>query len=114
MVFVALQCSGVVGMFYFSSTFFIGVGLSPQAARWGSVGLMAENTLLTGLSMLLTERVGRRPLLLWSGICQSVLGLRTKDWFRNEAGLILSLVAYVTFSGLYVKGSVARWTARWR
>ena len=65
-MFVVLQCSGIVGMFYFSSTFFMGVGLSAEVVRWGTVGLMAENTLLTGLSMLLTERLGRRTLFLWS------------------------------------------------
>ncbi|WDT80757.1 MAG: sugar porter family MFS transporter [Candidatus Manganitrophus sp.] len=74
------QVTGVNTVIYYAPAIFKGAGLqSDTAAIAATTGIGVVNVLFTGVSLWLIDRVGRRPLLLWSvagmTVALMVLGL---------------------------------------
>lgn len=58
------QLSGINVVFYYSSAIFLSAGISPDMVQYANIGTGAVNVLMTGISVPLMEKSGRRPLLL--------------------------------------------------
>lgn len=95
------QVTGVNTVVYYAPAIFKGAGLqSDTAAIAATVGLGVVNVIMTIVAIYLLDRVGRRPLLLWSaaGMAASllVLGLGFAVGRGAEEGGILGLVTGVS------------------
>jgi sugar porter (SP) family MFS transporter len=61
---VIQQFSGINTILYFAPTILSSIGFGDIASLVGTVGVGVVNVVLTGVAILLVDRVGRRPLLL--------------------------------------------------
>ncbi|KAJ9548717.1 hypothetical protein OSB04_021260 [Centaurea solstitialis] len=86
-LFALQQLSGINAVFYFSSTVFRSVGVSPNLAN-AFVGIV--NLLGSIIALLLMDKLGRRVLLLWSFF-----------------GMAISTVFQVVAAGLFASTSGA-------
>ncbi|MCG3113796.1 MAG: sugar porter family MFS transporter [Candidatus Manganitrophus sp. SB1] len=104
------QVTGVNTVIYYAPAIFKGAGLqSDTAAIAATSGIGVVNVLFTGVSLWLIDRVGRRPLLLWSvagmTVALMVLGLgfalRGDEAEAGGGGLGLitavTLMVYIAF-----------------
>ncbi len=104
------QVTGVNTVIYYAPAIFKGAGLqSDTAAIAATSGIGVVNVVFTGVSLWLIDRVGRRPLLLWSvaGMTVALMVLGLGFALRGEAaeagggglGLItaVSLMVYIAF-----------------
>jgi len=97
------QITGINSVIYFSPKIFEEAGLSLRSsAILATMGVGAVNVLATIVSLYLVDRVGRRPLILWSlaGMTLSLLtialGLYTEIAAIDKIAL-LTLMGYVAF-----------------
>jgi len=58
------QLSGINVVFYYSTSVFLGAGIPEDSIQYAVVGTGLINVLMTGISIPLMEKSGRRPLLL--------------------------------------------------
>ena len=98
------QITGINTVIYFAPQIFQAAGLSSASvAILATAGVGAVNVALTLVSIRLIDRVGRRPLLLWSlaGMAASLLVLAGAFAFGASGALgwltVLTLAAYVAF-----------------
>jgi MFS transporter, SP family, galactose:H+ symporter len=105
---VLQQVTGVNTVVYYAPAIFKGAGLgSDTAAIAATVGLGVVNVAMTIVAIYLLDRVGRRPLLLWSAAGMSVALLVLAAGFAfgrsaDEGGFLgavtgLSLMVYIGF-----------------
>ncbi|MFL6648882.1 MAG: sugar porter family MFS transporter [Sulfurifustaceae bacterium] len=95
------QVTGVNTVVYYAPAIFKGAGLqSNTAAIAATVGLGVVNVIMTVVAIYLLDRVGRRPLLLWSAagmtLALLVLGLGFAIGRGPEEGGILGAVTGLT------------------
>ncbi|MFL6651501.1 MAG: sugar porter family MFS transporter [Sulfurifustaceae bacterium] len=95
------QVTGVNTVVYYAPAIFKGAGLQSNAAAIAAtVGLGVVNVLMTIVAIYLLDRVGRRPLLLWSAagmtVALLVLGLGFAIGRGPEEGGILGAVTGLT------------------
>ncbi len=98
------QITGINTVIYFAPQIFQAAGLSSASvAILATAGVGAVNVLLTIVSIALIDRVGRRPLLLWSlaGMA-AMLALLAAGFAFGAAGplgwlTVVSLAGYVAF-----------------
>ena len=67
------QLSGINGVMFYANSFFTRVGLENPLVGTTLVGII--NVISTGVALLLMDRIGRRPLLLWSSLGMLISGL---------------------------------------
>ncbi|CAK1545101.1 unnamed protein product [Leptosia nina] len=67
------QTSGINAVFYYSQTIFKQAGLSDQNAQYATIGCGAINVCTAILMLYLLPRMGRRPLLLGSMFCATII-----------------------------------------
>jgi sugar porter (SP) family MFS transporter len=98
------QITGINTVIYFAPQIFQAAGLSSASVSiLATAGVGAVNVALTVVSMWLIDRVGRRPLLLWSlgGMAATLLILTAGFTFGTSGALawitVLSVAAYVAF-----------------
>lgn len=102
------QVTGVNTVVYYAPAIFKGAGLqSDTAAIAATVGLGVVNVVMTIVAIYLLDRVGRRPLLLWSAagmtVSLLVLGLGfAVGRGADEGGMLgtvtgISLMVYIGF-----------------
>jgi MFS transporter, SP family, galactose:H+ symporter len=102
---IAQQITGINTVIYYAPTIFKFAGLaSASVAILASVGVGVVNLVLTLVAMELIDRVGRRPLLLFSlaGMALSLFVLGLAFSLKQFAGILgwvalASLMAYVGF-----------------
>lgn len=72
-LFVLQNLSGIDGILYYAPHIFVNLGFPGAAAALAAtVGLGAVNVGATLVSMVLVDRLGRRPLLLWGSAVMAV------------------------------------------
>lgn len=106
------QVTGVNTVVYYAPTIFKGAGLdSNVAAIAATVGLGVVNVIMTIVAIYLLDRIGRRPLLLWSAagmsVALAVLGLGFAIGRGPDEGGVLGLVTGVSlmvFIGFFAVG----------
>jgi sugar porter (SP) family MFS transporter len=98
------QITGINTVIYFAPQIFQAAGLSSASvAILATAGVGVVNVALTVAAMWLVDRVGRRPLLLWSlaGMAVSLAALAAGFAFGATGSLalltVISLCAYVAF-----------------
>ena len=98
------QITGINTVIYFAPQIFQGAGLpSASVSILATAGVGAVNVIMTIVSIRLIDRVGRRPLLLWSlgGMAVCLLTLAGAFAFEAKGPLawitVVSLAAYVAF-----------------
>lgn len=98
------QITGINTVIYFAPQIFQAAGLSSNSASiLATAGIGAVNVALTVVAIWLIDRVGRRPLLLWSlgGMAMALLALAGGFAFGAQGSLgwltALSLAGYVAF-----------------
>lgn len=105
---VLQQITGVNTVVYYAPAIFKGAGLQSDAAAIAATfGLGVVNVIMTIVAIYLLDRVGRRPLLLWSAAGMSVALLVLGLGFAigrgpDEGGLLgavtgMSLMVYIGF-----------------
>ena len=100
------QLSGMVGIFYYSTTFFIGAGVDPENAQYATLGVGAILVTMTLVTMPLMDRLGRRTLhfvglagiIFFSILITIALSLEESDWVG--VFLIVSTLSFVVFFAL--------------
>jgi sugar porter (SP) family MFS transporter len=106
---VAQQITGINTVIYYAPTILKFAGISSaSAAILASVGVGVVNLLLTLVAMQLIDRVGRRPLLLFSlagmAVSVSVLGLAfSLTQFSASLGWV-ALASLMTYVGFFAVG----------
>lgn len=91
-VFLAVEASGIIPIYEFSTYIMEDTGLKLKLAEYGTVLMSICNTVFTIVSMVIVERFGRRRLLL--------VGL---------VGLLLCIVAFMGFDIIHEQLNVT-WT----
>ena len=104
------QVTGVNTVIYYAPAIFRGAGLSSDVAAIAATsGIGVVNVVMTGVSIWLIDRVGRRPLLLWgvAGMTAALIVLGLGFALRGDQagagggglGLItaVSLMVYIAF-----------------
>jgi MFS family permease len=95
---IAQQVTGINTVIYYAPTIFKFAGMaSASTAIMASVGVGLVNVALTLVAMQLIDRVGRRPLLLWSlggmGVGLFMLGLA---FSLSQLGGMLGWIAVIS------------------
>ncbi|KAB0266797.1 sugar porter family MFS transporter [Microvirga brassicacearum] len=106
LLFVLQNLSGIDGILYYAPRIFRGLGFSAgTAAMAATFGLGLINFLATLVALVLVDRTGRRPLLIW-GSAAMVLGLAAVvvaaifDWsWLGLVGLALYIAAFAVSLG---------------
>ncbi|XP_039253378.2 solute carrier family 2, facilitated glucose transporter member 3-like [Styela clava] len=98
---LAQQLSGINAVLYYSTSLFESANISPDESDFYTVGMGAANIVMTALSLLLIERLGRRTLLL-AGlggmcICAAILVVSLTVGDGTSWGGILAIVAVLSF-----------------
>ncbi len=99
------QVTGVNTVVYYAPAIFKGAGLqSESAAIAATVGVGVVNVVMTIVAIYLLDRVGRRPLLLWSaaGMAAALVVLGAGFATGGEGGFLalitgVSLMVYIGF-----------------
>lgn len=107
------QLSGIEMMIYYAPTILSGAGFGASSSLLASVGLAVVYVVMTGIGLLVVEKVGRRKLMLWmipgAVVSLSVLGyMFAHDMARgpNAWILVACLLVYMVFNagGIQVCG----------
>lgn len=105
-LFVLQNLSGIDGILYFAPEIFAEVGMDSDTGRiLATIGLGAINVVATIVSMIVVDRLGRRPLLIW-GLVPMILAmasLGTSLWFAGDSAFVdgLSVVALCVFVAFF-------------
>lgn len=72
------QMTGMLALIFYSTKFFLGAGLSTRVSNYASISIAGILFTMTGVSVFLMERLGRRTLHVYIGmtgmlVCSSVL-----------------------------------------
>lgn len=106
LLFVLQNLSGIDGILYYAPRIFAGLGFSGAAAALAAtVGLGVVNLGATAGSLLLVDRLGRRPLLIWGSAAMAAglalvmfAGWEGLPWL-GLSGLCVYLTAFAVSLG---------------
>lgn len=86
MMQLSQQFSGINAVVYYSTSIFEKAGLNEQNAQYATIGSASVNMLMTFISAVLIDRLGRRTLYLASlfGVFLSSLTLSVAEIFQSE------------------------------
>jgi sugar porter (SP) family MFS transporter len=96
------QASGINVVIYYAPTILSAAGFADASAILASVGVGVVMVLMTGAGLLVVDRIGRRPLLLWGSLLTglSLLGLGAAFLIPESAAargpvLVVALLIYI-------------------
>ena len=101
------QLSGMVAIFYYSTSFFESAGIDPDSAQYATIGVGAILVTMTLVTIPLMDRLGRRTLHLTglAGIVVcSIMITVALNYNTNEAVGIFLIVATLSFVVFFALG----------
>lgn len=94
------QLVGINTIIYFAPTIMEATGLGAAVSILATLGIGIVNVAFTAVSLLIIDRVGRKPLLI-IGLCGIIFSLALLG-FAYLLPSLSGVVAYVTFAGLLI------------
>lgn len=85
------QCSGINAIIYYGPKIFAAAGLDSADALYSQVIIGVVNVIFTGVAISLSDKWGRRPLLIWglSGIISSLVVVGASFYMNYTSGPLL-------------------------
>lgn len=86
---IAQQATGINAILFYATTVFEQLGVGTDAAFQQAIWIGLTSTVFTVLSLLLIDKIGRRPMILW-GMVWIIASLALCAWQFRNARYVLS------------------------